>query len=81
MLQRPDGERRSFASNAGAETALPKEFGRHVFDIAELLRVSHALYNFRVWVVETIWTKLPTLHPTVIPQEPRLWTCENAAVC
>ena len=43
-----------FASIAGAETALTREFGRHVFEIAVLLRVSHTLYNYRVWVVEVI---------------------------
>ena len=26
-------------------------FGRHVFEIAALLRVSHTLYNYKVWVV------------------------------
>ena len=41
----------SFAAIAGAETALTREFGGHVFDIAELLRVSITLYNLRVWVV------------------------------
>jgi hypothetical protein len=44
-----------------------KEFGRHVFEIAALLRASHTLYNFRVWVVETIWTKLPTPHAEIEP--------------
>jgi len=41
----------SFAAIAGAETALTKEIDRHVFEIAELLRVSLRLYNLRVWVV------------------------------
>ena len=41
----------SFASIAGAETALAKEFSRHVFEIAALLRVSQRLYNYRVLVV------------------------------
>ena len=41
----------SFASIAGAETALTREFGRHVFEIATLLRVSYILYNYRVLVV------------------------------
>jgi hypothetical protein len=40
-----------FTPIAGAETALTREFGKHVFEIAELLRVSHILYNYRVWVV------------------------------
>ena len=41
----------SFASIAGAETALAKEFSRHVFEIAALLRVSQTRYNYRVCVV------------------------------
>jgi hypothetical protein len=41
----------SFAANATAETARIREFGRHVFEIAALLRVSQRLYNYRVWVV------------------------------
>ena len=41
----------SFASIAGAETALARESARHVFEIAALLRVSHTLYNYRMWVV------------------------------
>ena len=53
----------SFASIAGTETALTREFGRHVFEIAALSRVSHTLYNYRVWVVEMIWTKLAAPHP------------------
>jgi len=40
-----------FAAIAGAETAPTRKFGRHVFDIAALLRVSDILYNYRVWVV------------------------------
>ena len=51
-----------FTPIAGAETALTREFGKHVFEIAELLRVAHILYNYRVWVVETEGTKLPTPH-------------------
>ena len=39
---------------AGAETALTRDFGRHVFEIAALLRVSQRLYNYRVCVVEVI---------------------------
>ena len=50
MPQRPGGETGSFGSIAGAETALTREFGRHVFEIAALLRVSKRLYNYRVWV-------------------------------
>jgi hypothetical protein len=45
----------SFAPNATAETALIREFGRHVFEIAALSRVSHTLYNLRVWLVGMIW--------------------------
>ncbi len=52
LLQRPGGETGSFGSIAGAETALTREFDRHVFEIAALLRVSQRLYNYRVWVVE-----------------------------
>jgi hypothetical protein len=44
----------SFASIAGAETALTRVFGRHVFEIAALLRVSQRLHNYRVWVVGAI---------------------------
>ena len=51
MLQRPGGKMGRFTPIAGAETALTREFGKHVFEIAELLRVSHNLYNYRVWVV------------------------------
>jgi hypothetical protein len=43
-----------FTPIAGAETALTREFGKHVFEIAELLRVAHILYNYRVWVVGVI---------------------------
>jgi hypothetical protein len=48
LLQRPGGETGAFGSIAGAETALTREFGRHVFEIAALLRVSQRLYNYRV---------------------------------
>ena len=51
LLQRPGGEMGSFASIAGTETALTREFGRHAFENAALLRVPHTLYNYRVWVV------------------------------
>ena len=67
LLQRPGGETGSFGSIAGAETALTREFGRHVFEIAALLRVSRTLYNYRVWVVETIWTKLAAPHAGIEP--------------
>ena len=48
LLQRPGGETGSFGSIAGAETALTREFGRHVFEIAALLRVSQRLHNYGV---------------------------------
>ena len=67
LLQRPRGEMPSFGSIAGAETALTREFGRHAFETAARLRVSRTLYNFRVCVVETIWTKLPTPHAVIEP--------------
>jgi hypothetical protein len=51
----------------GSETALTREFARHVFEIAALLRVPHILYNYRVWVVETIWTKLHAPHAEIEP--------------
>jgi hypothetical protein len=63
----PGGEMGSFGSIAGAETALTKEFGRHVFEIAALLRVSQTLYNYRVCVVEMIWTKLAAPHAVIEP--------------
>ena len=62
LLQRPGGETGSFGSIAGAETALTREFGRHVFEIAALLRVSERLYNYRVWVVEMVWFELAAPH-------------------
>jgi hypothetical protein len=52
LLQRPDGKMGRLTPIAGAETALTREFGKHVFEIAELLRVSYILYNYRVWAVE-----------------------------
>ena len=60
LLQRPGGEMGSFASIAGAETALTREFGRHAFENAALLRVSHTLYNYRVWVVGVMEIELVT---------------------
>ena len=39
------------SSIEGAETALNKESGRHVFDVAEEVRASLTLHNLRVWVV------------------------------
>src|SRR5712671_3674960 len=45
LLQRPGGEMGSFASIAGTETALTSQFGRHAFENAALLRVSHTLYK------------------------------------
>jgi hypothetical protein len=49
-----------FAAIAGAETAPTGEFGRHVFDIAALLRVSDIPYNYRVLVVGVMGIKLVT---------------------
>src|SRR5258708_10615214 len=73
LLQRPGGETGSVGSIAGAETALTREFGRHVFEIAAQLRVSQRLHNYRMWVVETIWTKLPAPHAEIEPvSEPRV---------
>jgi hypothetical protein len=60
LLQRPGGEMGLFASIAGAETALTRVFGRHVFEIPALLRVSQRLHNYRVWVVELIGIELST---------------------
>src|SRR6266481_2828700 len=58
LLQRQGGEMGSFGSIAGAETALTRDFGRHVFEIAALLRVSGTLYNYRVWVVGVMGIEL-----------------------
>jgi hypothetical protein len=44
-----------------------REFGAHVFEIAELLRVVSTLYNYRVCVVEMIWTKLHAPHAGIEP--------------
>src|SRR3981081_3466937 len=65
LLQRPGGETGSFGSIAGAETALTREFGRHVFEIAALLRVSQRLYNYRVWVVG-----VTGIEPILSPKSP-----------
>ena len=54
LLQRPGGETGSFGSIAGAETAPTREFGRHVFEIAALLRVPQRLHNYGVWMVGLI---------------------------
>ena len=67
LLQRPGGETGSFGSIAGAETALTREFGRHVFEIAALLRVSQRLHNYGVWVVEAVGHKLVTHQPVIEP--------------
>ena len=71
LLQRPGGETGSFGSIAGAETALTREFGRHVFEIAALLRVSQRLYNYRVWVVGATGIEpilSPKSHPADLPK-------------
>jgi hypothetical protein len=61
-MQRPGDEMGPFAAIAGAETAPTRKFGRHVFDIAALLRVSDILCNYRVWVVEMVWFELAAPH-------------------
>jgi hypothetical protein len=66
LLQRPGGETGPFGSIAGAETALTREFGRHVFEIAALLRVSRRICNYRVWVVGT--TGIEPVTPTMSTQ-------------
>jgi hypothetical protein len=48
-MQRPVAEMASFAAIAGAETAPTREFGRHAFDITELLRVSIGRTRARTW--------------------------------
>jgi hypothetical protein len=65
LLQRPGGETGPFGSIAGAETALTREFGRHVFEIAALLRVSRRLCNYRVLVVETVEIELAAHHAVI----------------
>jgi hypothetical protein len=37
-------------SIAGAETALTRDFGKHVFEMAALSRVPQTQYNYRVLV-------------------------------
>jgi hypothetical protein len=65
FLPRPRGKLASFGSIAGAETAPTREFGRHAFEIAALLRVSHTTYNLRVWMVETVEIELAAQHTVV----------------
>ena len=60
--QRPEDEIGSFAAIEEAETALTRKFGRHVFEIARLLRVYHNTYNDRVCLVETEGTELAAPH-------------------
>src|SRR6202171_3657058 len=62
VLQRPGGETGSFGSIAGAETALTREFGRHVFEIAALLRVSQRLHNSGVLVQKRVCYELAPPH-------------------
>ena len=66
-MQRREAELGSFAVNARPETARIREFGRHVFEIAALLRASLKRHNLRVWVVGLEWTELPTPHPVIEP--------------
>lgn len=64
-MQRPGAEMGSFAVNARPETTRIREFGRHVFEIAGLSRVSLNTYNLRVWVVgmSGIELETPALQP------------------
>jgi len=66
-MRRPEGKTPSFAAIAGPETEPTQEFGGHVFDVAELLRVSIILHNYRVCLVEVIGHKLATHHPVIEP--------------
>src|SRR5258708_14491998 len=43
------------------------QFGRHAFENAALLRVSHTLYNYRVLAVEPLWTKPAAPHAEIEP--------------
>jgi len=52
----------TFGSIAGAETALTRDFGRHVFEMAALSRVPQTQYNYRVSVVEMVWFELAAPH-------------------
>jgi hypothetical protein len=72
LLRRPGGEMGSFASIAGAETRQPENLADmslrlRLFEIAALLRASDIQYNYRVWAVETIGTKLPAPHAGIEP--------------
>jgi hypothetical protein len=49
-----------FAAETGPRNGLTREFGRHVFEIAALLRVSQRLYNYSVWVVGVMGIELVT---------------------
>jgi len=40
---------------------------KRAHSVAALLRVSQILYNYRVWVVETIWIELPAPHAGIEP--------------
>jgi hypothetical protein len=59
-MQGPGDEMGPFEAIAGAETAPTREFGRHVFEIAALLRVFDISYNYRVWVVGVMGIELVT---------------------
>jgi hypothetical protein len=50
-MQRQRDEMGLLAAFPAPETALIREFGRHVFDITTVLRAPNNRYNFRVWVV------------------------------
>jgi len=66
-MQRQRDEMGLFVAISVAETALTREFGRHVFEIAVVLRVPINLYNFRVWVVEMEGIELAAPHPVIEP--------------
>jgi len=64
-MQRQRDEMGLFVAISVAETALTREFGRHVFEIAAVLRVSNNQYNFRVCVVETAEIELAAHHAVI----------------
>jgi hypothetical protein len=49
--QRQGRELGTFSAISVAETAFRREFNRHVFETATLLRVFSMLYNLGVWMV------------------------------
>ena len=77
-MQRPGDEMGPFAAIAGAETAPTRKFGRHVFDIAALLRVSDILYNYRVWVVGVMGIE-PIFSPKATPPICQIPSCNRSS--